>query len=140
MKSGFSEFLNKYINEGTKPILELKQKSIFNLITIEFSYDDFEALEKLSKICVGQYIEDWNSNKKEIFLNELNVFRDTIISSKKVSTNNNEIASLLQENIVLTGMASLLKNNVESILDEFSESVSSTEKIAVLSSLLKDLL
>lgn len=140
LKSGFSEFLNKYINEGTKPILELKQKSIFNLITIEFSYDDFEALEKLSKICVGQYIEDWNSNKKEIFLNELNVFRDTIISSKKVSTNNNEIASLLQENIVLTGMASLLKNNVESILDEFSESVSSTEKIAVLSSLLKDLL
>ena len=65
LKSGFNDFLSKYVKEGTKPILETKQKSIYNLITIEFSYDDFEALGKLSKICVGQYIEDWDSDKKE---------------------------------------------------------------------------
>ena len=140
LKSGFNDFLSKYIKEGTKPILETRQKSIFNLITIEFSYDDFEALGKLSKICVGQYIEDWDSNKTTQLFEELNSFKEAIISAEKVSSGKNEIASLLEENKELSGMASLLKNNVESVLEEFSGSVSSTEKIAVLSALLKDLL
>ena len=140
LKSGFNDFLSKYVKEGTKPILETKQKSIYNLITIEFSYDDFEVLGKLSKICVGQYIEDWDSDKKENLFNELASFKESIIAAEKVSSEKNEIASLLEEDKELSGMASLLKNNVESVLDEFSGSVSSTEKIAVLSALLKDLL
>ena len=140
LKSGFSDFLSKYIKEGTKPILETKQKSIYNLITIAFSYDDFEALGKLSKICVGQYLEDWDSDKEEYLLSELVSFKESIIAAEKVTSGKNEIASLLEENKELSGMASLLKNNVESVLDEFSGSVSSTEKIAVLSALLKDLL
>ena len=140
LKIGFNDFISKYIKNGEKPILEPKEKSIFNLITIEFSYDDYEALGKLSKICVGQYIEDWDSNKTDDFVCELKKFKNLIISSEKISSGKNEIASLLEETKELTGMANLLKNNVESILDEFSGSVSSTEKIAVLSTLIKELL
>ena len=94
----------------------------------------------MSKICVGQYVEDWDSDKKENLFNELASFKESIIAAEKVSSEKNEIASLLEDDKELSGMASLLKNNVESVLDEFSGSVSSTEKIAVLSALLKDLL
>lgn len=140
LKTGFNDFLNKYIKEGRKPVLELKNKSIYNLITLEFSYDDFEALEKLSKICVGQYIEDWDANKKDVLLTGLEEFKKAIVTSDKISSSGDDISAFLSEKKELTGMASLLKNNVESVLEEFSGSVSSSEKIAVLAELLKDLL
>lgn len=140
LKTGFNDFLGKYVKEGKKPVLEPKDKSIYNLVTLEFSYDDFEALGKLSKICVGQYLEDWDANKKLGLLNSLSDFKKAIVTSDKISSNGDDISSLLSEKKELTGMASLLKNNVESVLEEFSGSVSSSEKIAVLTELLKDLL
>lgn len=140
LKTGFSDFLNKHIKEGKKPVLEPKEKSIYNLVSLEFSYDDYEALGKLSKICVGQYIEDWDSNKTENLISGLQSFKNAILTSDKISDKGDDIATLLSEKRDLSGMASLLKNNVESVLEEFSGSVSSSEKIAVLSELLKDLL
>ena len=68
-------------------------------------------------------------------------FKDNFEKAESINTEENSIDSLISKAPdELTGMASLLKNNVESILEEFSGSVSSSEKIAVLTKLLKDLL
>ena len=141
LKSGFKDFLEKNITKGTKPILEPMQKNIYNLISLDLSYDVNESLDKLSMLCVGQHIKDWDANKKSKLLDELNQFKVAIISSEKIALDKDEITNLLKDdNKEFSSMGKLLKTNVESILDEFSESVSSSEKIAILSVLLKDLL
>lgn len=140
LKTGFADFIKLYVKNGQKPMLESEQRSIYNLVTVEFSYDDFEGLGMLSKICSGNHIEDWDSDKSEKLITSLKSFKEQIIHSKKVKSDAEGIASIINNEKQLTEMASLLKNNVESVLDEFSGSVSAEDKIAVLTSLLKDLL
>lgn len=140
MKMGFNSFLSEYVKTQYKLILELQERSIFNLITLEFSYDDNEAIEKLSKITTGQYIEDWDNDKRDALISGLQKFKERLSESVEIKYTNNDFSGLLETEMIIEGTASLLKNNVESILEEFSGSVSSAEKIAVLTSLLKNLL
>lgn len=140
LKSEFDDFISHNIKSGTKPILESTQKEILNTITINLTYDDLDCIDKLSKACVGQYIEDWNSNKTKELLEQLKLFKEAIENSHDAQYIQNDLTNLISNNINLSNMANLLKNNVESILDEFSESVSTSEKIAVLEKILKDLL
>lgn len=139
LKMGFTDYLSKVISGKERPVLDGIYKSIFNLVSLELNYDDFECIDKLAKIITNQHIEDWDSDKNEMMDKELMIFKNSIEKAKTIS-NNVESLDEYSSNAELSGMASLLKNNVESILDEFSGSVSSSEKIAVLSSLLKDLL
>ena len=140
LKSGFSEYLNSIINKGCFPVLESKEKSIYNLIALDFSYDDYEGLEKISKICTGQYIEDWDLDRSEQIIEELTLFRNKLLSSDKIQVNNNTLNIETYSNRAISGMASLLKNNIESVLDEFSDSVSSEDKVTILTALLKKLI
>lgn len=140
LKSGFADYLSRSIDKSSMPLLENKLKSIFNLISLDFSYDDYEGLEKISKICTGQYIEDWDLNRLTQILNDLNLFKDQLISSNKININQNTLNLEAYSNRKISEMAKLLRNNMESILDEFSESVSSEDKVSVLSELLKKLL
>ncbi len=139
LKTGFSDYLDKSIDNNERPVLDGIYKNIFNLISLELKYDDFECIDKLSKIITNQHIEDWDSDKTDQIERELNNFKENMEKARVIS-GNTELLDEYTSRVELTGMASLLKNNVESILDEFSGSVSSSEKIAVLSSLLKDLL
>lgn len=140
MKMGFNDFLSDYVKPQYRLVLESKERSILNLITLEFSYDDNEAIEKLSKITTGQYIEDWDNDKSENLISSLCDFKKRLSEAVKIKSDNGDLSELLSKDMNIEGNASLLKNNVESVLEEFSGSVSSSEKIAVLTSLLKDLL
>lgn len=139
LKSGFIDYFAKILNHDSRPILEEKHRAIYNLTTIELNYDDFECVDKLSKIIIGQHIEDWDSNNSEKLINEMIIFKRNLAEVQCINSTTNVIEEF-SSNIELSGMASLLKNNVESVLEEFSGSVSSSEKVAVLSSLIKDLL
>ena len=140
LKSGFSEYLNSIINKDCFPVLESKEKSIYNLISLDFSYDDYEGLEKISKICTGQYIEDWDLDRSAQIIEELTLFRNKLLSSDKIQVKNNTLNIETYSNRAISGMASLLKNNIESVLDEFSDSVSSEDKVTILTALLKRLI
>lgn len=140
LKTGFTEVLNKTLGKDVQPILEAKQKSIYNLVSLQFSYDDFEALNKLAKISVGQFIEDWDSDKSQVLIKELHIFKEQLISSSKVTVKNNMLDLSNYSKQKVSDMAVLLRNNMESVLDEFSDSVTPEDKVAVLSSLLEKLL
>ena len=139
LKSGFIDYFATILNHDSRPILEEKHRAIYNLTTIELNYDDFECVDKLSKIIIGQHIEDWDSNNSEKLISEMIIFKRNLEEVQCIDSTTNVIEEF-SSNIELSGMASLLKNNVESVLEEFSGSVSSSEKVAVLSSLIKDLL
>ena len=140
LKSGFTYFIKTNVKDGQKPLLEPVNKNIYNLVTSEFSYDDFNGLDLLVKICVGNYIEDWDTDKTEKLINVLADFKSQIVNSSKILTNRNDISSFLNNDQQLSQMATLLKNNIESVLEEFSGGVTVDDKVAVLTKLLKDLM
>ena len=140
LKSGFKDFIENNLKQNERPILEETDRSIFNLINLDFSYNDTEGVEKLSKIITSQHIEDWDNDKLPVITESLKKFKATIESSETISESSESIGTLLSQTTEIDGMSSLLKNNIESILDEFSGSVSSKEKANVLLTLLKDLL
>ncbi len=140
LKTGFKDFIDSKLKQNEKPVLEEKDKSIFILINLEFSYDDNEGVDKLAKIVTSQHVEDWDNDKLPTLIESLKKFKNAIESSDVISESSDSIGSLLNQTEEVSGMSSLLKNNIESVLDEFSGSVSSKEKANVLLTLLKDLL
>lgn len=139
LKMGLTDFVKKHVKTGETPILEKADKDIFASI-VNLSYEDFDAIDELSKISIGQHIEDWDSDKSKKLSEALYQFKNALTTAKIVSLENNDLSSVLNSDDEISGMAALLQNNVESVLEEFSGSVTSSEKIAVLSKILKDLL
>ena len=139
LKSGISDYISNYVNENEKPILEPLYKTIYETIFATSSYDDFIYVSNLAKCIVGHHIEDWDSDKMPIIVEVLMKFANEIRTSQRIDSNS-DINNILNKKIEISGMASLLKNNMESVLEDFSGSVSANEKIAVLSELLRELL
>lgn len=141
LKNGFMLYFKKHISKNERIILNDEDKKIYQCILNDISYDDNDSLNMISRAVTGQFIEDWDSDKKSMFVEKMINFKDNFEKAKFINTEENSIDSLISKAPdELTGMASLLKNNVESILEEFSGSLSSSEKIVVLTKLLKDLL
>ena len=140
LKSGFHDFLELKLKNKGKPILEEKNKQIYEFLCDGLTYSDDECVSKLAKIITGQNIEDWDSNKIESLKNSLLDFKSSISSSKLSISQSSNLDDLLNKKYELSGISSLLKNNIESVLDEFSGSVTSTDKVNVLLSLLKEIL
>lgn len=140
LKSGFKDFIAEKFKQNEKPLLEEMDRNIFNMINLEFSYNDIEGADKIAKIITSQHIEDWDSDKLPALIHRLQKFKSTIETSYTISESSDSIGTLLNQTKEIDGMSTLLKNNIESVLDEFSGSVSAKEKINVLLTLLKDLL
>ena len=140
LKSGFHDFLESKLKNKGKPIFEEKNRQIYEFLCDELTYSDDECAAKLVKIITGQNIEDWDSNKTESFKEALNNFKTSISSSTLSITESSNLDDLLNKKYELNGVSSLLRNNLESVLDEFSGSVTSSDKINVLLSLLKEIL
>lgn len=140
LKSGFHDFLESKLKNKGKPIFEEKNRQIYEFLCDELTYSDDECAAKLVKIITGQSIEDWDSNKTESFKEALNNFKTSISSSTLSISESSNLDDLLNKKYELNGVSSLLRNNLESVLDEFSGSVTSSDKINVLLSLLKEIL
>ena len=122
------------------PIFESDGRKIYEFFISENSYNDLLFIDDLAKTIVGNRIEDWDTDHSGEIINKLTEFKNSLLSARKMSKSNTMLSDLLNKEMKLSGMASLLKNNVESILEEFSESVTNGEKVGVLVDLIKELL
>lgn len=140
IKSGLKYLLSNSLENNKKPILEGTSKVIFELSVNNLSYDDKECVSLICKSCTGQAIEDWGNDKSKIVITELKKFKEDIRNAKTITDSSSAFEDLLNKDLKIEGMSSLLKNNLESVLDEFSGSISPSEKVDVLLSLLKEIM
>ena len=140
LKNGISDYLNAFVSVKEMPIFESEGKKIFEFLNSDNSYDDVLFIEDLAKAITGNRIEDWDTNHADEIINKLSDFKSSLVSVEKMNKSNGTLSELLDKKKILSGMACLLKNNVESILEEFSESVTTSEKVDVLIDLIRELL
>ena len=140
IKSGLKDLLSEFVEHNKKPILDGVSKAMFELSVNELSYDDKECVSLICKACTGQAIEDWDNDKSKIVIAELKKFKEEIKNAKTITDSSSAFEDILKKDFKIEGVSSLLKNNLESVLDEFSGSISPSEKIDVLLSLLKEIM
>lgn len=138
LKSGLSGFIKKHVKKTEKILLDGVNKSIEDTIVNVINYDDFQALDELSKASLGITIEDWDKDNSDQLFSILDKFKLNIINSERINISATGLNKMLQEqNIHFEGIPALLNNNIESIIEEFSDSVSNEDKVKVLTNILK---
>lgn len=140
LKNGIKDFIHKYVPEGQTPILEESSKNIYDCLIKCDSYDDLQIINRISRTTIGRYIEDWDSNKSDALIENLKDFVEEIQQSKTFDQSKNPFEILEEACVSQSSMGSLMKNNIEAILDEFSGSVSTKEKLSILASLMKEIM
>ena len=133
--------LNGIVQEslsGSKAILDEKNARILSVIT-NLSFDDIEAINELANAVTGLYIEDWINDRSDLLYSDLERFVNGISSSRKIDTSSSSLDKLMNEvaNEERSEMGKLLQNSIESVIDEFGDSVSSSEKISIFTEVLK---
>lgn len=134
---GLNSLLKKKVG-NKRPILNGINQNIYQTIET-LSFNDYEAINSLSNACVGMYIEDWSDDKTDELINRVIIFIKNVSSSKRIDTKQSSLDSLLNDisNEERSEIGILFQNGIESVIDEFGDSISSEEKLAVLSSLIK---
>ena len=137
LKMGVGALLKAKTDEYT-PVLNESNSNILSMFE-NLSFNDLEALNQISNTVLGTYIEDWSNDRSDELLERINLFLKELVSSKKINTSVSSIDSLLEDISYSekSPMGLLFQNSIESVLDEFGESVSTEEKIAILSAMLK---
>lgn len=127
-------------NEIRSKILENKEKDFVRIFDVQ-NYNDVNLVNSISKVVLGTRITDWNKDKKEELLKQLKSIKEDSVKRAKVSVNvSDNLNTVEYQNVEISKIGKLLKNNVEDIFDEFGDSVSNEEKISILNSLIKELL
>ena len=127
-------------NEIKSKILENKEKEFIKIFDVK-NYNDVNLVNSISKVVLGTRITDWNKDKKEELLTQLKLIKEGSVKRAKVSVNvSDNLNTVEYQNVEISKIGKLLKNNVEDIFDEFGDSVSNEEKISILNSLIKELL
>ena len=134
---GLNALLQSRIGDN-KPILNEIEGKIYSAIKT-LSYDDKEAINALAVTVLGIYVEDWTKDLTDQLFVDLRLFYDDISNTKTINTATSSIDKLIEEvaDDRRSEMGKLFQNSIENVLDEFGDSISSAEKISVLSAMLK---
>ena len=127
-------------NDIRSKILENKEKDFVRIFDVQ-NYNDVNLVNSISKVVLGTRITDWNKDKKEELLAQLKLIKEGSVKRAKVSVNvSDNLNTVEYQNVEISKIGKLLKNNVEDIFDEFGDSVANEEKSSILNSLIKELL
>lgn len=138
LKTGLTGFINSFAQESEKLILNDEDKIVEDAIKNKTNYDDYQTINELSKSCIGSQIEDWEKDNSEQFINRLIRFKQNVAGADKLDLSAKGINKMLKDDdLQLDGIAVLLSNNVESAIEEFSDSVSNADKVKILTKILK---
>lgn len=137
LRMGLNSILKEKLSDN-RPVLNDVDSKLLEVIEM-LSYDDNEAVNMLSFNITGSYVEDWMNDRSNQMLDRLDDFISHISESKKVNTATSTIDRLFDsiEYIDQSPMGKLFQNSIESVMDEFGDSVPTEEKIAILTSMLK---
>lgn len=135
-------------NLGSSPVIfDLKTKEIIDYINIMSTHDEFDIIEKISKIITGYYIEDWQPNEINNYENGLLNVIEKVKYIEKNDTNdankiilisgNGKIEKYFNSSNDISAIGTTMKSNIEELIDEYGDSLTEEEKITVLLDIVK---
>lgn len=147
LTSLLKEWYDKNKLEYSTTIYELKTRNFIEYIKTLTTHDENDVIEKMSKIMTGYYIEDWQPNDYEEFINSINNILSDIKDNKNSTQNlsnkitlfdgNEKIEKYLSDSTEISAIGNTMKNNIEELIEEYGASLTEQEKISVLVDIIK---
>lgn len=139
LKMGVSNWLSMHIDMTRTPILEETQAALLKMIREESSFDDTVYVEHMIHALSNTFIEDWGKDNRNQIALKIDDFIETIHDVHYLDQQEEQDISSTEYSDY-SPMGSLLKNNISSVIDEYSDSVPATEKVEILKGIIKELL
>lgn len=150
-KGSLTSLLKEFYEENkldcSYTIYELNTKEFIDYITNITTHDEHDVIEKIAKIITGLYIEDWQPDDYQSFIESLNEIVDNIKNTKNTKNDENNKLLLVNGNekiekyIIsdeeISAIGNTMKNNIEEVMNEYGDSLSEKEKISVLVNIIK---
>lgn len=137
LRSGFANYFLKTLGPNTRPILNQTDKDIYDVLSQLPNYDDLGCVNVISRAITNLYIDDWDRDNKEKVIAALEHFKESIEKCDSIKADENILEQAMNTSVEISDVGNFLKNNLEEVLDEYSESIDVSEKIAVLTEILK---
>jgi hypothetical protein len=133
LKLGLKSYCDNILNEQ-----KLQNQKFYDFVNNNLNYDDYDAINNLSKFCIHLYIEDYNNDKTNELMDSLMKIKNQFM--KIDNSFEDYMIKLNFTKETLSPMGNLFKNSLVSTIEEYAESIDKDEKIAILSEILKDLM
>ena len=110
----------------TKVVFEGKGKDLQDLLR-DVNHDNINAVNQIAILITGCSVMDWANNNEDKLYSVINEF---VESSKKKENRK------IKQNNKISSMGKMFQNNIESIVDEFADSITNEEKVEVLQNII----
>lgn len=120
-------------------ILSDKFKNLYKVLT-SLNYDDIQSINYISKVITNNFIEDWSEDLSSFIQSSIYEFIDLI--SKVTETTKKDLFNNNFEDEIdgISSIGEIVKNSLESVFDEYGESISNEEKVKILLSMIKKIM
>ena len=127
-------------------VVSLQTKQLFEYARDLNNYNEAEIVQNISLILFGFYINDWQDDTEDNYLEALRKILIEVENLKNIDKEEQEVVEISngKEKIKkyincseISQIGRTLKNNIEDSLDEYGSSVSESEKIKILMELIK---
>lgn len=151
IKVGILEWYEKQSNSSKEYLYNEREMAFVNFVPKIDTYDEDKIINKIAKIVVDLYIEDWKDGIFDEYKERIKQVKTTIEEvkedipnvnmSKLIFTNSEgENVEKYYESNEENATSYFLKNAIEEVIDEFGESLETNQKIDVLVKTIEQLL
>ena len=137
LKSSIASWvLEKSISISAKNSMRLNEQKLFEVITSDkVSFHDADAVNLIAKVATGMMIADWQNEKTSEVIGLLRSLKEKAENYKSFSDKKEKTEPLIE----LSVMGEIAKRSLRAAMDEYGESISVEEKVAILKSMMKEL-
>lgn len=137
LRMGIEMFLDHEL-KNEKPVLTDANNRILSALR-NLDFNDQKAVDDISFASLGSYIEDWDSDRTDELIKTMRSFIDSLRDSNRVDTSKASMNELFKETekVELSTIGKLMEQNVKNVIDEFGDSVSAEEKLAIFANMIK---
>lgn len=122
-------------------VLEDKEKELISVFDIA-NYDDNSVVNSIAVVLTKLQVTDWSNDDKKTILDFIQKLVDNISEKALINdiVGDNQSTTVTQmENVEISAIGRLLMNNIDEAFEEFGDSVSNEEKIAIMMKYLNSL-
>lgn len=140
LKMGINEYIQATLKDS-KPVLSDINNNIYT-VCLNLTFDDNRSASELAHASLGSYIEDWNDDRSSEFIEGLENFKNDLSNANMINTSKTSLDEILirASSTPIGSIGKRMQTTLESTFDEYGDSVSSEEKLAILSKVIKKIL
>ena len=140
IKTGIDLWIKKNINAKGDPVLNDADKKVYDTFR-KLSFDEEDNIEAISFASTGAYIEDWESDNISRLAERVSSIQTDLKRANFIDFSAPNFDSAISNiQTKSSPLGEMLKNSLQSTIDDYGDSVPKEEKIRIIAEIMKGLI